>query len=198
MRSRILPAVCITLLFTLPVFGQEATKTQDKKKILTPQQRATVTATQRLRLQLAPGEQVITIAAAAFINTYPNMSSWSNLGDRVHNTGSGGSHNYVAPLILPHGARVTRMAMVINEHEDNVVSSVWLVRKDDYIPPELGDQTDISASIASTGVPGAFNLHTGPDIENLVIDNLTGTYFLQLNLSQESVFRSIKIFYTVE
>jgi hypothetical protein len=198
MKLRILTAVCIALLFTLSAFGQEATKTQENQKILKPQQQATMEGALRMRLQLAPGEHVINIAAAAFINESPSLSNWSNQGDRVGNSGPGGSRSFVAPLILPQGARVTRMAVYVNEFDDNHLTSVWLVRQALYVPPGEGRGGDIPAQVACTGVPGDFNLHPVLNVENLVIDNLSNTYYLKVNLSERSSFRCVLIFYRLD
>lgn len=198
MKIRSLLIFSLIIIFAFQTIAQEMKKAQVKKKPLKTQQRMVADVSHRIQIQLEPGEQVISVPAAAFLNEYPNMSQWSNHGDMVHNPGTGGSHHYVAPLYLPHGARVARIAFICYDNDERVSPSLWLMRKADYIPPEEGPRTDLLASVSTSGAFDGYRMSMNDNIREIVIDNLTGTYYLQLNLGKEYKFRSAKVFYTIE
>jgi len=198
MRFRMLLLSVMILAMTMPVYSQSKKKTPAKKQAVQVIQHASMDASERMRLHLAPGEKVINIAAAAFTNTNPQMSQWSNQGNSLRIDRSGGSTTFVAPLVLPNGSRITRLAACANELQNNYVGSVKLMRQKMSLPEGVGDDLEEIASVTFSGTPGKFILHLVKEVDDLTIDTLNHTYFFQLHLEYGSSFRSVMVFYREE
>lgn len=153
MKIRTIFIITLSLLFAFQALAQETKKVQQKKKILTQQKRVTAEATSRMRLSLRPGEQAVSVPAAAFSIDWPHTSTWSNDGSEIHAHSSG---SFIAPLCLPHGAKITRIAMVCYDNDPDFNPNLWLIRKADFVPPADGPRRDIMASVNIAGAYGGY------------------------------------------
>jgi hypothetical protein len=161
-------------------------------------------------MRLRAGESVSNIVAAAFINSDPSRTNWRNSGGNVRLTNSNVSSEFHAPVDLPHGARITRMAAVMDmQSGGSEATTVQLMQlNDQMVSSRSGDtrvQTDLwtDSTESLIFISGPTNV-TGhrilleDGVEGIVIDNLNFSYYITAHLTNGCALKSVKIFYTLE
>ena len=167
-----------------------------------------VDGSSRSGLRLGPNEHVLSVPAAAFHDNsrIPSSRNWYCSGAVLSNFDTGSGH-LIAPLYLPHGAKITRLAAIFRRTDRMVSPSLKVLRANDYVPldegPGLGGEPVCSISGVGSGSERfrmtLSNRFTQPELqERLRIDNLAHSYFMELHLQPEDSFRGAKIFYTTE
>lgn len=204
MRNSKIFIVVLLILFVVFAFAQEAKKPQEAKKVEEKQKTQLQQQDMRVespwsRFQFRPGEQVISVAAAAFVNADPNQTLWSNDGGSVYNRGSHGSNSFYAPVSLPHGARITRMAAILHQREGgSTIPTVRLRRHGDRVPRGWTDDTQEMINVRGSTAYEGHSISVEDNIEGVVIDNLNNSYYLFAYLPDHCRLKSAKIFYTLE
>jgi hypothetical protein len=135
-----------------------------------------------------PQTGYLTIPAAAFVPNSPS-TVYNNFGDFLDSTGNA---EFYAPVHLPHGAKITQVAIWYSR--DGVGPTGFAFRR-----RSLPDNVSSNVALLSTPSTGgqytvtALNI-TDPSVQ--IVNNARYAYFLDLNMSDQEEFYSARIKYT--
>jgi hypothetical protein len=155
---------------------------------------ATVLAFALLGPSPATGAPSVSLNFAAPAFEIVESSTHNNGGDTVCNafvTSPQGAENkgdlnavdgsYLQEVILPQGAKVTRLTMFANDNSDQD-AHVYLVRKriDAGLDPQFKGYSVMAQTKSTDAVNGVMRKFSDGSIQNAVVDNTSFYYFLEL------------------